>query len=127
MANLNKVILIGRLGANPTLSTSKQGKPYAKLNVATGGKNEQTQWHSVVAFGQSAEYAALYGRKGSVVFIEGRIMYRNEVNQQGFNIPRATIMADVLNIPKLTAKQEETELTNPHPIWNSDEVDEQNQ
>lgn len=131
MSNVNKVILLGRLGANPTVAVSSKGIPYARLRIATGGRTEQTQWHSVVVFGKSAEYAALYGRKGSVVYVEGRIEYRQIKNDKGFNTQQAAILADNIQIQKrydsqsndiVTQDNQQAALTNQDYLWNPDEI-----
>src|SRR6202035_4993002 len=79
---INKVILIGHLGQDPEVRALPSGSSIANLRIATteswkdkqsGEFKEQTEWHTVVLFGRTAEVAAEYLKKGSQVFIEGRL------------------------------------------------------
>lgn len=79
---INKVILIGHLGADPEVKYMPSGSAVTNLSVATteswkdkqsGDKQERTEWHRVAMFGRLAEIAGEYLRKGSQVYIEGRI------------------------------------------------------
>ena len=80
MSDLNKVMLIGRLGAKPELKQLSTGDAMTRLNVATswqtkkdGVREERTEWHSVTVFGKSAENCVRYLDKGKLVFVEGRL------------------------------------------------------
>lgn len=90
--SLNKVELIGNLGADPELRYLQNGGAVANLNIATseswkdkttGEKKEKTEWHRVVIFGKLAEIAGEYLRKGSKVFIEGALQTRKWQDQAG--------------------------------------------
>jgi single-strand DNA-binding protein len=91
MSGVNKVILIGNLGANPEVRFTQGGAAVANLRLATterytdrsGQKQEQTEWHRVVLFGRQAEVAQQYLTKGRQVYIEGRIRTRQWQDQQG--------------------------------------------
>lgn len=87
MAGVNKVILLGRLGKDPDLTYSKNsGKAVCRINLATSEKyngEERTEWHNVVMFDRQAEVANEYLRKGSQVYIEGRIQTRKWQDQNG--------------------------------------------
>ena len=91
MANLNKVTLIGRLGQDPEIRYTQSGSAVANANIATndywtdkqGEKQERTEWHRVVFFNRLAEIAAEYLKKGSQVFIEGRIQTRKWEDKDG--------------------------------------------
>lgn len=82
---INKAIIVGNLGGDPDTKTTSNGSPLTTLNVATttswkdnnGNKQEKTEWHRVVMFNKLAEIASEYLRKGSQVYIEGRISYRS--------------------------------------------------
>ncbi len=84
MASVNKVILLGRLGRDPKTSDA-QGLAICRLALATtrrykgrdGEKKEETEWHNVVVFGRQAEVAQQYLKKGSEVYIEGRLRTRS--------------------------------------------------
>lgn len=89
---LNKVQLIGRLGANVELRYTQSGTPVASFNLATNrfsaGQNgqeghEETEWHRIVLWDKLAETANEYLTKGSQVYIEGRLQTRSWDDQQG--------------------------------------------
>lgn len=85
MKSVNKVILIGNLGKDPEVKYTPSGTPVAKLTLATNyrykDKNEQwqdqTEWHNVVLWQRLAEIAGEYLKKGSKVYIEGRLQTRS--------------------------------------------------
>src|SRR5262245_30622466 len=91
MGGVNKVILIGNLGANPEMRFTQGGQAVANLRIATserwtdrnGQKQETTEWHRVVVFGKQAEIAGQYLTKGRQVCIEGRLQTRQWQDQQG--------------------------------------------
>ena len=82
MAGVNKVIILGNLGADPELRSSPSGVTSCRLSIATsmnwtdkgsGEKKEKTEWHRVVFFGRSAEVIDQYLKKGQQLYIEGRL------------------------------------------------------
>ncbi len=82
MAGVNKVIILGNLGADPELRSSPSGVTTCRLSIATsmnwtdkssGEKKEKTEWHRVVFFGRSAEVIDQYLKKGQQLYIEGRL------------------------------------------------------
>jgi single-strand DNA-binding protein len=89
--SVNKVILVGNLGQNPEMRYTQGGQPVANMRMATterytdksGQKQEQTEWHTVVAFGRLAEICGQYLTKGRQIYIEGRIRTRQWQDQQG--------------------------------------------
>jgi single-strand DNA-binding protein len=91
MASVNKVILIGNLGADPELRYTPAGTPVASFNIATterwrnkeGQPQENTEWHRIVLWSRQAEIAKEYLRKGSSVYIEGRLQTRNYEDKDG--------------------------------------------
>lgn len=91
MSGVNKVIVLGRLGADPELKTVTGGQNVARLSVATsenwmdkqGQKQERTEWHRVVVWGKLAELCGKYLNKGRQVYIEGRIQTRSWEDPQG--------------------------------------------
>lgn len=92
MNGLNKVMLIGNLARDPEIKRTSTGDPVAHLRIATGeswrNKNsgerqERTEWHNVVAFGQPAKFAEQYVRKGDRVYVEGQLKTRNGQDQGG--------------------------------------------
>ena len=88
---LNKVMIIGRLGADPELRYTQAGQPICSLRVATdesytdkdGNRVERTEWHSVVAFGKTADHCNQFLRKGSLVYVEGKLSTRKWQDQKG--------------------------------------------
>lgn len=88
---INKVILIGNLGADPEIRYTQSGTPVANFNVATterwkgqdGQQQEQTEWHKVVAWKRLAEICSEYLNKGSKVYIEGKLQTRKWQDQNG--------------------------------------------
>ncbi|MBS0510277.1 MAG: single-stranded DNA-binding protein [Proteobacteria bacterium] len=92
MASLNKVILIGNLGKDPETRYAPSGDAICNLTLATtetwkdkttGERREATEWHRVVFFGRVAEVAAQYLRKGSQIYVEGRLQTRKWQDQNG--------------------------------------------
>jgi len=76
MAGVNKVIIVGNLGADPETKYAQSGEPVTKFRVATSFKTkdqERTEWHSIVCFKRLAEIAGEYLRKGSKVYVEGQL------------------------------------------------------
>ncbi len=85
MSSLNKVTLIGRVGKDPEINTSKAGKKLASFSLATseswkdkqGQKQEKTEWHNVVIYNENlAKIIESYVRKGSQIYIEGQLQTR---------------------------------------------------
>jgi single-strand DNA-binding protein len=91
MAALNKVLLIGNLGADPELSYTPNGTAKATMRLATreawtgkdGQKGERTEWHRVIVWGRLAEICGQYLAKGREVFIEGRLQTRSWEDRDG--------------------------------------------
>jgi single-strand DNA-binding protein len=91
MSGVNKVIVIGRLGADPEVKTVAGGNTVARLSVATsenwtdkqGQKQERTEWHRVVVWGKLAELCGKYLSKGRQAYIEGRLQTRSWEDQSG--------------------------------------------
>lgn len=90
--SLNRMTLIGNLGIEPDVRTTPSGTPVGRLSVATtvtwkdktdGTQREETEWHRVVLWGQLAEIAAQYLRKGDKVFIEGKLKTRKWTGSDG--------------------------------------------
>src|SRR3954464_14661801 len=89
---INKVILVGNLGADPETRAMPSGTTVANLRIATseswrdkqsGEQQERTEWHRVVLFGRLGEIAAEYLKKGSQVYIEGSLRTRKWQDKQG--------------------------------------------
>lgn len=90
MAGVNKVILVGFLGADPEARTTPAGQMVANMSVATsevfnnreGQRQERTEWHQVVLWGKLAELAHKWLQKGSQVYLEGKLQTRSWDDQQ---------------------------------------------
>ncbi|MBW7860013.1 MAG: single-stranded DNA-binding protein [Rhodocyclaceae bacterium] len=92
MASVNKVILIGNLGADPETRYMPSGDAICNVRIATtetwkdkatGERREATEWHRVAFFGRLAEIAAQYLRKGSQIYVEGRLQTRKWQDKDG--------------------------------------------
>ena len=92
MAGINKVILVGNLGAKPEIKYASNGNAISNLSIATseswtdkstGQKQERTEWHRVSLFGKVAEIAGQYLDKGSKVYVEGKLQTRKWQDQSG--------------------------------------------
>jgi len=89
--SVNKVMLVGRLGRDPETRYTGGGQAVANFSVATdetykdrnGEKQKRTEWHKIVVWGKQAEIAQQYLKKGSLVFIEGRIQSREWQDKEG--------------------------------------------
>lgn len=89
--SVNKVILVGRLGRDPETRFTGGGQAVANFSVATdesykdknGERQKRTEWHKIVVWGKQAEIAQQYLKKGSLLFIEGRIQSREWQDKEG--------------------------------------------
>ncbi|HYL82746.1 MAG TPA: single-stranded DNA-binding protein [Candidatus Angelobacter sp.] len=89
--SVNKVILVGRLGRDPETRYTGSGQAVANFSLATdesykdrnGERQKRTEWHKIVVWGKQAEIAQQYLKKGSLVFIEGRIQSREWQDKEG--------------------------------------------
>lgn len=110
MLNLNKAMIIGNATRDAELRTTPNGKSVASFAVATnrrytdasGEKREEVQFHEVVAWGKLGEIAQMIVKKGSKVYVEGRLQTRNWEGQDGAKRERTEIIAD--NIIGLSGK-----------------------
>ena len=100
---VNKVILVGNLGADPETRSMPSGMTVTNIRIATseswkdkasGAQQERTEWHSIALFGRLGEIAAEYLRKGSQVFIEGKLRTRKWQDKQGNDRFTTEIVAD---------------------------------
>jgi len=107
MASVNKVILVGNLGADPETRYAPSGDAISNLRIATtetwkdkasGEQKEATEWHRVVFFGRTAEVAAEYLRKGSQVYIEGRLQTRKWQDKDGQDRYTTEIRGDAMKM-----------------------------
>jgi len=102
MASVNKVFLIGNLGADPEVRFTQNGTPVANFRIATsetwndksGERQERTEWHRIVVWGRQAETCGEYLRKGRSVCVEGRLQTREWDDRDGNKRYTTEIKAD---------------------------------
>jgi single-strand DNA-binding protein len=106
MASVNKVILIGNLGADPETRYLPSGDAVTNIRIATtekwrdkgGEQQEHTEWHRIAFFGKTAEIAGEYLKKGSPVYVEGRIRTRKWQDKEGQERYSTEIVADRMQL-----------------------------
>jgi single-strand DNA-binding protein len=115
MASVNKVILLGNLGQDPTVKYMGDGRAVCNISIATsdswndkatGEKQERTEWHRVVLHGRTAEVAGEYLKKGSTVYIEGRLQTRKWTDKDGVERYTTDIVGDRMQM--VGSRQQET-------------------
>ena len=102
MASVNKVILVGNLGRDPEMRYMPSGDALASFSIATtdtwkdksGQRQERTEWHRISMFGKQAEIAGQYLKKGSSVYIEGRLQTRKWTDKEGHERNTTEVVAD---------------------------------
>ena len=104
MAGVNKVILVGNLGAEPEIRHMPSGDAVANVRIATsetwkdrntGQKQERTEWHNVVFFGKIAEIVQKYVHKGSKIYVEGKLRTRKWQGQDGQDRYTTEVVVDM--------------------------------
>src|SRR5881628_2064416 len=107
MASVNKVILVGNLGADPETKYLPSGDAVTNIRVATtdrwkdkasGEMKEATEWHRIAFFGRLAEVAGEYLKKGSQVYVEGRLRTRKWQDKEGQDRYTTEIVADSMQM-----------------------------
>jgi single-strand DNA-binding protein len=106
MASVNKVILVGNLGADPEVRYTPSGKAVATFNVATkeqwtgkdGEKTERTEWHKIVAWARLGEICGEYLHKGSQVYVEGRLQTKSWEDKEGNKRYTTEIVAQIMQM-----------------------------
>jgi single-strand DNA-binding protein len=106
MASVNKVILVGNLGADPEVRYTPGGKAVATFRLATkeqwtgkdGEKTERTEWHRIVAWARLGEICGEYLHKGSQVYVEGRLQTRNWEDREGVKRYTTEIVAQAMQM-----------------------------
>src|SRR5690606_16946191 len=136
MSDLNRVMLIGRLGADPEQRHMPNGRAVVNIRVATsetwkdrnsGEWLERTEWHSIVAFDKLAEIIAEYLRKGSQVFIEGKLQTRKWQDKEGKDRYTTEIIAQSMQMlggrqgGERPARQERAPASEPAPAGEFDD------
>ncbi|MBN2059162.1 MAG: single-stranded DNA-binding protein [Deltaproteobacteria bacterium] len=106
MASVNKVILVGNLGSDPEIRYTPSGTAVANFSLATneqwtnknGEKEEKTEWHKVVAWARLGEICGEYLKKGSPVYIEGRLQTRAWEDREGVKRYTTEIVAQAMQM-----------------------------
>ena len=106
MASVNKVILVGNLGRDPETRYMPDGGAITNISIATtatwkdksGEKQEQTEWHRVAFFGKLAEIAGEYLKKGSQVYVEGKLRTRKWQDKDGVDKYTTEVLADSMQM-----------------------------
>ena len=120
MAGINKVIIVGNLGNDPEIRTMPNGEAVANISVATseswtdkntGERREVTEWHRIVLYRRLAEIAGQYLRKGSQVYVEGRLKTRKWQDNNGQDRYTTEIQGD--NLQMLGGRQDEPKQSKP--------------
>jgi single-strand DNA-binding protein len=106
MASVNKAIILGNLGKDPETRYMPNGEAVTNLTIATteswkdksGAKQEKTEWHNIVAYRKLAEIIGEYVKKGSSIYIEGRIQTRKWQDKEGKDRYTTEIIADSMQM-----------------------------
>lgn len=125
--SLNKVILIGRLGQEPTIRYMPNGEAVCNFSVATsekytdknGQRQEATEWHDVTMYRKLAEIAGKYLTKGSQVYLEGKIQSRKYTDKNGAERTAYDIIANEL---KMLGGNAQTPAQKPQPAHSQDDI-----
>ncbi|EGU42472.1 single-stranded DNA-binding protein [Vibrio scophthalmi] len=122
---INKVILVGNLGADPEVRYMPNGTAVANITIATseswrdkasGEQREKTEWHRVALYGKLAEVAGEYLRKGSQVYIEGQLQTRKWQNQQGQDQYTTEVVVQGYNgVMQMLGSSNRGQSTSQHP------------
>lgn len=123
MAGVNKVIIVGHLGNDPEIRTMPNGDAVANISVATseswndrntGERREVTEWHRIVFYRRQAEICGEFLRKGSQIYVEGRLRTRKWQDQNGQDRYTTEIQGDVMQMLAAATKMP---VVTQHRIW----------
>ncbi len=138
MSGINKVILIGRLGADPEIKNVSAQQTVAHLRLATsenwtdreGKKQERTEWHRIVVWGKLAELCGKYLSKGRQVYVEGRLQTRSWEDAQGQKRYATEVVAQTVQFLGAAGETRDTQSSSagtsadsfgPEPTFNADD------
>ena len=129
MAGINKVILVGNLGAKPELKYGASGNAVTNLSVATsdswtdkntGQKQERTEWHRVSLFGKLAEVAAQYTDKGSKVYVEGKLQTTKYTDNAGIEKYSTSVVVGGFNgVFQMLDRRDDSNMSTPSESSNT--------
>jgi len=130
MPSLNKTMLIGNLGADPETRYTTNGDAVTSIRLATTGewrdkgsgeKRQSTEWHKVVFFKQLAEIVSQHLRKGSQVYVEGRIKTKKWTDKDG--IERYATQVEATEMKMLGKRERDDDVTQPQPTRTVSDLD----
>ena len=124
MSSVNKVILVGNLGADPEVRYTQGGDAVCELRLATseqwtdkaGAKQERTEWHTVSVWGKTAELCGQYLAKGRSVYVEGRLESREYADKDGVKRKVWEVRADKVTF-LVTGKGDEQRPSTSQAVW----------
>jgi single-strand DNA-binding protein len=127
MASVNKVILIGGLGKDPEVRFMPNGEAVCNFSIATsenwkdkdGNKQERTEWHNIVMYRKLAEIAGEYLKKGSPVYIEGKLQTRKWQTKEGQDRYTTEIIADSMQMLGSKTQNNDAGDSNTQPKQNN--------
>jgi single-strand DNA-binding protein len=125
MASVNKVILVGNLGADPEVRYTQGGQAVTELRMATseqwtdkdGQRQERTEWHAVSAWGKTAELCGQYLAKGRKVYVEGRLESREYTDKEGVKRKVWEVRADKVTFLDGTKRDEVERPSTGDAVW----------
>ncbi len=124
MASVNKAIIVGHLGQDPELRYTSSGESAANISVATseqwkdkhsGEQKEQTEWHRISFFGKPAEIVCQYLRKGSQIYVEGKIRSKKYTDKNGIERTAFEIISESFKMLGSKAESGSTKKAAPAP------------
>lgn len=121
---INKVTLIGRMGKDPDVRYTPDGAMVTNFSIATdehwkdknGEQVQKTEWHKIVTFGKLAEICGNYLKKGSLVFVEGKIQTRSWEDKEGVKKYTTEIVANEMKMLDSKPKETEQQTLNPDDV-----------
>ncbi len=125
--SVNRVTLLGRLGNDPEVRFIPSGQAVANFNIATnemwndknGQRQEKTEWHRIVVWGKQAQNCGEYLKKGSQVFLEGRLQTRQWQDKEGQTRYTTEVVANTVQFLSSGSRSAEKETNTPS--WNEEE------
>lgn len=131
MAGVNRVILVGHLGAKPEVRTSPNGNSHCQMSLATseswkdknGNRQERTEWHRLVAWGKTAELCAQYLDKGRQIYVDGRLQTQKYEKDGVTRWSTQIVVNDVQFLGSKDGQRRDDAAVPPEPsaTWQSDE------
>ena len=129
-SSVNKVIIVGNLGQDPEARFTPQGTAVTNLSIATneswknqeGQTQDRTEWHRVVLYGKMAETASEYMRKGSMVYVEGRLRTKEWEDQNQNKRKTTEVMCDNFTMLGRRGDNQPSQNSRPEPSAEDDDL-----